>query len=74
MLATAHESQLGHNLDQSGVSDATLFTSDVVDDISPGLLEDVALTAIAHPYLDAMTEKIRQESIPWEVNLVQDRE
>ncbi|ORY93260.1 armadillo-type protein [Syncephalastrum racemosum] len=64
MLATAHEPHLVTDLNQPCDSDVALVTT--VDDISPGLLEDVALTAITHPYLDAMTEKIRQESIPWE--------
>ncbi|KAI9274571.1 armadillo-type protein [Phascolomyces articulosus] len=37
-----------------------------VDTATSSLIEDVTLTIIAHPYLDELVDKIRQEPIPWQ--------
>ncbi|KAI9493260.1 ATPase V1 complex subunit H [Zychaea mexicana] len=36
------------------------------DTATSSLIEDVTLTIIAHPYLDELADKIRNEPIPWE--------
>ncbi|KAI7851046.1 armadillo-type protein [Circinella umbellata] len=36
------------------------------DTATSSLIEEVTLTIIAHPYLDELADKIRQEPIPWQ--------
>ena len=44
-------------------------TVTTTDTATSSLIEDVTLTIIAHPYLDELADKIRQEPIPWQVRI-----
>ncbi|KAG2228215.1 hypothetical protein INT45_011007 [Circinella minor] len=41
-------------------------TETTTDTATSSLIEEVTLTIIAHPYLDELADKIRQEPIPWQ--------
>lgn len=43
--------------------------NDSLETPTPDLLQDVTLSIISHPYLDELADKIRAETIPWEVHL-----